>query len=148
MKKLFTMFAALVLVAAFAFAHGGEHRGKAKRDHAAFGEKMAEKLGLSEGQKIQARELHEKFRAENEPFHEAMMQKRDQLREARKAGDTARVEALRAEMETQRAAMQERHEAMKAQFLTILTPDQKAKFEEMEKNREERKGKRGMHRRH
>ena len=156
MRTITTVAAALALTAGLAFAApqgGGErgHMGKkghmgaghmGQGDHGKMMGRMAEKLELSEGQKIQMQQLHETFRTQHAPFRESMQATMTQLREARQSGDTARAQQLAAELEGQRAQMQTQRKAMHEQMLTILTPDQKAKLEAMKAEKKNRKGER------
>jgi len=70
--------------------------------------KIAEDLGLTAEQQEQAKAIHEKGKAEIEPLMKEM-------------------KALREKMDAKRRANME-------EFEKILTPDQKAKFEELKKN--------------
>lgn len=157
MKTFTTVAAALALTAGLAFAApqgGGErgHMGKKgmgagdhacdmdKDDHGKMMGHMAGKLEMSEAQKVQMQQLRESFQAQHAPFRESMQATMTQLREARQSGDTARAQQLAAELEGQRAQMQTQRQAMHEQMLTILTPDQKAKFEAMEAEKQDRKG--------
>lgn len=154
MKKSLVTVATLMLGASLAIAgpgmdgrgkHGGKH-GKGARG-GEFSARFAEKLNLSEGQKIQMKQFHEEFRAANEPLRNAMRTTTTEIRAARKAGDAARVEALRPTLEQQRTEMRERRAGQHERMLAILTPDQRAQLEavkaEREQRRGERKGRRG-----
>lgn len=172
MKTFTTVAAALALTAGIAFAApqgGGErgHMGKkgqmgagdhachmdrgdhaghmGKGDHGKMMGHMAEKLELSEAQKVRMEQLHESFSTQHAPFRESMQATKAQLREARQSGDTARAQQLAAELEGQRAQMQTQRQAMHEQMLTILTPDQKAKLEAMKAEKQNRKGERKQH---
>ena len=83
--------------------------------------KIAEDLGLTAEQQEQAKAIHEKGKAEIEPLMKEM-------------------KALREKMDAKRRANME-------EFEKILTPDQRAKFEEMKKNAPHHKMK-GMHKHH
>ena len=138
MKKMFTAAAVLALGASLAFAGpgGGKmHGGKHGRGGEAHMERMAEKLNLSEGQKIQMSELRKTFQTENEPLWTAMKQTKTELKAAQEAGDTARVEALRATMKTQKDQMKVVRQAQHEKMMTILTPDQRAQLEAMRAER-------------
>ena len=167
MKTITTVAAALALTAGLAFAapQGGGERGHMGEkcqmgagdhaghmgtgdDHGKMMGHMAEKLELSEAQKVQMKQLHEGFSTQHAPFRESMQATMTQLREARQSGDTARAQQLAAELEGQRAQMQTQRQAMHEQMLTILTPDQKAKLEAMKAEKQNRKGEqkqRGAH---
>jgi periplasmic protein CpxP/Spy len=148
MKKSIATLAVLTLSATLAVAAPqggkGEFHGKGKRGgHGEMAERLAEKLNLTDAQKAQARQLHEQFRAQNEPLFNAFKQTRNDLRAARQANDTARVDALEATLKTQKEQLKAARRAQHERFLSILTADQKAKLEAMKAERGERRGGRG-----
>lgn len=151
MKRTMGVFAAATLMTTLAFAapDGGERghgrhgmRGEGMQHRGAHLERMAERLGLSEAQKVQMRELRESFRAETEPQRTAMHETMKQLREARQAEDTARAQQLAATLEGQRAQIRELRKAQHERMLALLTAEQRAKVEEMQAQREQRRGER------
>lgn len=95
-----------------------EHKVDFRQMHQKMQKKMADDLGLTAEQQEQAKAIHEKGKAEIEPLMKEM-------------------KALREKMDAKRRANME-------EFEKILTPDQKAKFEEMKKNAPHHKMK-GMH---
>lgn len=136
MKRIVTAAAVLALGASLAFAGPGEghkhgKQGMHGKGGAAHMERMAEKLNLSEGQKIQMEELRKGFEVQNEPLWTAMKQTKTEMKAAHEAGDTARVEALRATVEQQRNQMKAQREAQHAQMMNILTPEQRTQLEAM-----------------
>jgi protein CpxP len=141
MKKIVTAAAVLALGASLAFAGPGEGKmhGKHGRGGEAHMQHMAEKLNLSEGQKIQLEQMHENFRAQSEPLWTAMRQTKTELKAAKEAGDTARVEALRATLTTQKEQMKAQRQAQHEQMLTILTPEQRTQLETMRSERGHKK---------
>ena len=110
-----------------------QRRGKMRGHHAKrggdFGAKFAEKLNLSDTQKTQMNTLRQNFRAASEPYRERTRQLATELRQAREANDTARVEALRAQIEGQRAQMKVLADSHRQQVLSILTPEQRTQLE-------------------
>jgi protein CpxP len=115
--------------------HGGGHGGPG----AAFA-----KLDLTDEQKSQFRELMAKQRDEMKPLRDQERDARKELREAIDGGaDATRVGQLTLALEAVRKQVRARHEAARDQFVTLLTPEQKEKFEEMQaerkKHMEERK---------
>jgi Spy/CpxP family protein refolding chaperone len=140
MKRIVTAAAVLALGASLAFAGPGEGRKHGKHEMhgkggAAHMERMAEKLNLSEGQKIQMEELRKGFQVQNEPLWTAMKQTKSEMKAAREAGDTARVEALRATVEQQRTQMKDQRQAPHEQMMNILTPEQRTQLEAMKSER-------------
>jgi periplasmic protein CpxP/Spy len=142
MKKAIAAIAVLTLSATLAVAGPGGGKGgfHGKRGNGEFGAKFAEKLNLSDAQKAQAKQLHEQFRTQNEPLFNAFKQTKDDLRAARQANDTARVDALEAALKTQKTQLKAARQAQHERFLSILTADQKAQLEAMKAERGTRKG--------
>jgi len=98
-----------------------EHEFNREEMHKKMAEKMAKDLDLTEAQKEQAKAIREKGKKEIEPLMDEMKNLREKMDEKR------------------RANMQE--------FEQILTPEQKAKFEELKKNAPHQ-GERNMKKRH
>ena len=84
------------------------HKSNPEEMHQKMQNKIAEDLGLSAEQQEQAKAIHEQGRKDIEPLMEEM-------------------KALREKMDAKRRANME-------EFEKILTPEQKAKFEELKKN--------------
>jgi periplasmic protein CpxP/Spy len=147
MKKLMLMAVAFMLIASAAFANAprsefeGRKHGKHKhgKHHGEMMGRMAEKLDLSEGQKLQMQTLRENFQAQTAPQRQASRELMSEYRSAKQAGDTARAEELATALRTQRAAMHEVRSAHREQMLSILTPEQRS---QLESQREEWKSKR------
>ena len=144
MKKAIAAIAVMTLSATLAVAGPGGGKagfhGKGKHGNGDFAAKLGEKLNLSDAQKAQAKQLHEQFRAQNEPLFNAFKQTKTDLRAARQANDTARVDALEAALKTQKDQLKAARKAQHERFLSILTADQKAQFEAMKAERGNRKG--------
>ncbi|MBU5614562.1 Spy/CpxP family protein refolding chaperone [Geomonas azotofigens] len=120
--------------AGFGPAEGGgrqgcseRHRHEGQRDRF---RRMAEKLGLSEQQKSEARAIFEAGRAKNAPLFASLRHERRELRALVRSGggdetairaQSAKVAALQADCAVQRGAQTR-------QFLALLTPEQAAKF--------------------
>lgn len=144
--KWMTMAAVVTLSASLAFAgpHEGGKRGKGGRHgRAELSERLAEKLNLTDAQKSQLRAINEGFRANNKATFESSRALRQELREAKKANDTAKLEALKPQLEAQRTQMRQLREAHQAQIVAILTPEQRAQWEALKAEREQRRAQRG-----
>jgi Spy/CpxP family protein refolding chaperone len=143
-KKWITMAAALTLVSTLAFA--GPHEGKGGRHgrHGGgqFGAKFAEKLNLSEGQKQQIKDAQKQFREENKAFFEQARDTRRQMREAKEAGDTAKLTQLQATAKSQGQRMKQLRDAQEQRITSFLTPDQKAQWDALKAERQARRGQR------
>ncbi len=154
--KWMTMAAVVTLSASLAFAapnpggKGGKRgmHGMHGRDGQMMGQRMAAKLNLTEAQQQQIRDLQTSFRENNKAFFQNARETRKQLREAKKAGDTAKVESLEPTMDAQREQMKQLRTAQQQQIVALLTPEQRTQWEAMKAEREQRRAKRGEHRRH
>ncbi|HUR81813.1 MAG TPA: Spy/CpxP family protein refolding chaperone [Thermoanaerobaculia bacterium] len=141
--KLITIAAAVTLSATMAFAaphqggRGGRH-GRGGRD-GFMSQRLAEKLNLTDAQKNQIREIEKGFRAQNKATFEGSRTLFQEFREARKANDTARLEALKPQMEAQRTQMQQLREANRQQILAVLTAEQRAQLETLKAERKQRR---------
>lgn len=105
---------------------GGHHRGGHE-----FGKKFAEKLNLTDAQKQQVKDIKTASHQQNEAFFKSFHQTMKDYWTAKKAGDTAKADSLKAQVDSQRAQMKSIKDAERTKVLTILTPDQRAKFEAM-----------------
>lgn len=146
-SKWITMAAVLTLSASLAVAapHGeGKGKGRHGRHHGEmFSERLAQKLNLTEAQKGQIKSLNQSFREQNRDLFEQNRATMQQFRDAKKAGDTARMESLKPAMQQFREQMKQRREAQHAQILTLLTPDQRAQWDALKAERAERHKNRG-----
>ena len=149
MKKMITAVAVVALSATMAFAVVDENgSGKAWGHRGHRGHKgmmsmhLAKKLNLSDAQKEQWKAANKNFREQNKAFFEEARQTRRDFRAAKQAGDQAKMDALKATMQSQRAQFKQLREAQEAQFVTILTPDQKAQFDALKAERAARRAQR------
>ena len=99
------------------------------------GMRMFRELDLSDAQKQQASAIIERYKESTKPQREEMRQLYQQERQsATGTVDTqaqTRAEALRAEM-------RESYKRMQDELLTLLTPDQRAKWEQLQQERKAR----------
>ncbi|MEA2163331.1 MAG: motif family protein [Thermoanaerobaculia bacterium] len=138
-KKWFAAAAgAIVLTATLAIAgtNAGEgawkHEGRGGHER---GGRMAEKLNLTDAQKQQWQAVEQSFRQENAAFFEQSKQTREAIHAAKAAGDTAKVESLKATAKSQHAQMKQLRAAMEPKLLAILNADQQAQFQKMKAER-------------
>jgi Spy/CpxP family protein refolding chaperone len=134
--KIITAFGAIALSATLAFAatethEGGHHHGR----HGQFGARLAKKLNLTDAQKEQAKANRTAFFEQNKDFFAQARATRQELHAAKEANDTAKVESLKATLQSQHAQMKQLRQQQEAQFESILTPDQRAQFEQMKAER-------------
>jgi Spy/CpxP family protein refolding chaperone len=111
---------------------GGRRRGGPGGPGFGMGRGLRE-LNLTDAQKEQARAIFDRFAANIKPQREQLMQ----LREQKKAGNTPADAEERAK--ALRSQIHESEKAMRAELLTILTPEQRTKLDEMEKERKARR---------
>ena len=138
-KKWFAAAAtAIALSASLAFAgtttgdggwkhegRGGHHRGAG----------FVKKLNLTDAQKEQWKAAEQNFRQENAAFFEQSKQTREAIHAAKKAGDTAQLESLKATAKSQHAQMKQLRASMEPKLMAILNADQQAQFQQMKANR-------------
>ena len=140
--KWITMAAVVTLTASLAVAapHEGGKRGRHGKGGGEIGERLAQKLHLTEAQQAQVKSLQTSFREQNQEFFQSSQETRKAFREARRANDTAKLAQLEPAMEAQRAQFKSLREAHMQQLLTILTPEQRTQFAAMKAEREARRG--------
>ena len=140
MKKFTTAVAVTFLGAALAFAaphEGGKGFGGHGR-HGMFGKKLAQELGLTDAQKAQIKDIRKASREENKAFFEQAHATMKEFFEAKKAGDTAKVDSLKPAIDAQRAQMKQLRGADEAKIAAVLTPEQNAKWQQFKAERAER----------
>lgn len=141
MKKIaLAMFALLLMTAAaFHVAQAGEHRmmhRSAMGHGGAFGEHLASALDLTDDQKAEAKKIHEEVFAKARPIMEQHHQQMEEVH-ALLDGDNPDATEVGAKMIAAHANMKQirtLHEDAMARFSTLLTAEQKAKFDEIKKS--------------
>jgi Spy/CpxP family protein refolding chaperone len=149
-KKWFTAAAAVLALSgtmAFAAPHEGRGGRHGRGGRGEFGERMAAKLNLTDAQKQQIKDSQQSFRDENKAFFEAARDTRRQMHEAKEAGDTAKLESLKATAESQHAQMKQLHQAQMQRIEGFLTTEQRAQWQAMKAERQAKRAERGQHRR-
>jgi protein CpxP len=144
MKKTITAAAAVLTLGAtlaFAAPQGGGWKGHGgHRGDAGFSEKLAQKLNLTDTQKAQVKTIEAQFRTDNAAFFQTFRQTMQDFHAAKKAGDQAKMDALKPTLESQRAQMKTLREAQRAQIRSILTPDQQAQLDAMKAQHKSHRG--------
>lgn len=148
MNKVMTMAAVLALSTSLAIAapHGGRGGRAGKHGRGEFGARFAEKVGLTDAQKEQIKNIRQNNREANKAFFEQSRETFKQFREAKKANDTAKLEQLKPLLEEQRAKMKQFRQTERDQILSLLTPEQRTKFDALKAEREARRSERGERR--
>ncbi len=140
MKKTITAVAVFALGASLAFAAPGDWKGHEGHGRGAgISEKMAQKLNLSDAQKEQVKAIEAQFRTDNAAFLQNFRQTMQDVRAAKQANDTARLDALRPTVESQKAQMKTLREAQREKIRNILNADQRAQLDAMKAQRESRR---------
>jgi Spy/CpxP family protein refolding chaperone len=140
-NRIITAAAVFVLGASLAVAapfqgDGGEGHGR--RQHA-MAQKLAEKLNLSDAQQQQIRDIHKSFHAENKAFFETFRQTMKDFRDARRAGDTAKMDALKPLLQSQHDQMKQLRAGLDDRIGSVLNADQRAQWEAMKAERQARR---------
>jgi protein CpxP len=149
--KVITAAAAIALSGTLAFAApqtqgngngagdgwgGGHHRHSMVR-------RLARKLNLTDAQKAQAKANQKAFFEANKPAFEQARATRQEFKAAKQANDAAKMDALKATMQSQRAQLKQLRDQQVAQFVSILTPEQKAQFDQLQAQRAARRAEHG-----
>lgn len=139
-KKWFAAAAtAIALSASIAIAGtttgdgGWEHEGRGGHHHHGAG--LSRKLNLTDVQKEQWKAVEQNFRKDNSAFFAQSKQTREALHAAKKAGDTAQLESLKATAKAQHAQMKQLRATMEPKLMAILTADQQAQFQKLKAER-------------
>ena len=100
-------------------------------------EMIAERLGLSDEQKAQWKAIHEKAREAGQPLMKAAGASKEAFDKALEAenADAATVGQAAIAMKAARGQVEAHHKATMEAVKAILTPEQAAKFEQMQKHR-------------
>ena len=98
-------------------------------------EMIAERLGLSDEQKAQWKAIHEKAREAGQPLMKAAGASKEAFDKALEAenADAATVGQAAIAMKAARSQVEAHHQATMDAVKAILTPEQAAKFEQMQK---------------
>lgn len=150
-KRTVTTVLAFALGTALAIAGPGPGKGKGHAGHGKANKSAAvlrfsQELNLTDTQKQQIRDLHRSFRAENEQLFTQFRETSRAYRQAMKSGDTAQADALKPQFESQKAQMKSLHDQLQARTLSLLTPEQNAKYQELRAQWEQRRAERGNRR--
>ena len=115
--------------------HFGRHGG---------GGRMFSKLDLTDAQKEQIKAIHEKNRESMRPLMEQIRAKRQEIRQANAGGtvDEALVSQKLAEIAPLEAKMMAERARIHQETLSVLTPEQRTKLEQMREQFKSRRGER------
>jgi periplasmic protein CpxP/Spy len=138
-SKWITAAAVLGLSATLAFAgtgmgegHGHGFEGKGR--HHGFS-KLASKLNLTDAQKGQWKAIRKSSHEQNAAFFQQSRQTWQQFHAAKKAGDTAKADSLKATLQSQHAQMKQIRASEEGQFVKILTAEQSTQYQALKAER-------------
>jgi Spy/CpxP family protein refolding chaperone len=137
MKKTIVVLVAALSIAAFAFAQEPEHPGMMMKRHfmgaGPGSDEVASALNLSTDQKVQWDAIHQQLDASVKPLFDQHHAAEQQLQAAADVTNPDATSVGRAflAMRAIDKQIQAAHESTHAKLTTILTPDQKAKFDAM-----------------
>jgi periplasmic protein CpxP/Spy len=151
-KGIVALIAALILAAlgVTALAQNNLQNGAAGRKHfrgARFGQRMATQLGLTDQQKTQIKQLLQNEKANVQPLREQLRSEHQQMLAATKGGtfDEAQVRTLANQQAQTQANLIVEREKMKSEIYKLLTPDQRAKADQLQAQMGQHRGFRGRH---
>jgi Spy/CpxP family protein refolding chaperone len=133
MKKSITLFAVALFTAAVGFAQqgGGERRGPMN-----FAAMYGEKLALTDAQKDQIKAIETKTREDNKEFFESSRKLNEEMRAAREANDSAKMDSLKPAMKESREKMTKIRAAELEKIKPVLTADQRTQLDKLIAERE------------
>jgi Spy/CpxP family protein refolding chaperone len=137
MKKTFTVFAAtLALAGGLAMAQTATAPATPAVPHARqhmrmMRQRIAQQLNLTDAQKAQAKSIFQQSREQTKPVRDQLKTNRQALAAAVKANDTGQIQQLSQQEGSLLSQLVAARAEARAQFYQILTPDQKAKADQM-----------------
>lgn len=139
-KYIITGVASLAML--FSSITWGQAARPGRGEHGMFGQRMAQQLGLTDAQQQQIKSIMETEKPKMQPLMQQLKQERQQMNMLTDSGnfDEAAVRAAaskQAQTETDLAVERAR---VKSQIFAVLTPDQRTKAQEMQKNFAGRRG--------
>lgn len=132
------LLSGLALTFGIATAQGADHGPGNGRG----GDKVMKELNLTDAQKAQIKQIRDAFKQQNSSQIAQLKSLRDQMKAAREAKNTDQMKSLRDQMKTAMEAMKPAHEKLRADIAAVLTPEQRAKLEQLKADRKENRGER------
>jgi Spy/CpxP family protein refolding chaperone len=148
-KGILALIVALLLAAVGAtalaqnnFAQGAKHANFRGRH---FGERMAAELGLTDQQKTQIQQILQNEKANVQPLREQLRNQHQQMLAATRGGafDEPQVRTIANQQAQTQANLMVEREKVKAEIYKVLTPDQRAKADQLQAQFANR-GRRGL----
>jgi Spy/CpxP family protein refolding chaperone len=150
MKTYLTKFATTAALAAgMAFAQAPapatapqDAPAKAMNPRGVMRHRMLKALNLTAAQKQQAKTIFQQTKQNVAPIAQQAMQNREALAAAVKANDAAQIQQLSAQQGNLQGQVLAMRSASMAKFYATLTPDQRAKADQMQQRMKQRMGQR------
>lgn len=142
-KSLAAVAVAAGLAIVPAVAQGPEGRGFGGHKRGFAGKHMGDALGLTEQQKQFAAQLRQESRQQSEPLVAELRQIREGLSVAVKSNNQSEIANLTARQGQLEGQLAANRATSMAKFYAQLTPEQKAKADEMRANMKDRSHRRG-----
>lgn len=131
MKKFATAVAVTLIGASLAMAAPNQGGWEGHHHKGVFGQKLAEKLNLTDAQKAQVKDIVKVSHDENKAFFESARATFKEFRAAKQANDTAKLDALKPTMDANRAQMKSIRAAEEAKIAGVLTAEQNAQWQQL-----------------
>ena len=137
-KRIAAAAAVLALSTTLVFAAPGGGHGRRQGGHhgkGGFGEKFTQELNLTEDQQRLIADIRKNSRAQSKELFEKSRELLKEAHAARKANDTAKMETLKPALQAHHAEMKQLRDAEERQILSVLTGEQRAKYETLKAER-------------
>jgi len=124
------------LLTLWAAAVGFAQAKRAGHAHGMFGQRMAQQLGLTAAQQQQIKSILQAEKPKMQPLMQELKQERQQMNSLTESGnfDEAAVRAAATKQAQTETDLGVERARVKSQIFAVLTPDQRTKAQEMEKN--------------
>jgi len=100
-------------------------------------QKFAEKLGLSDAQKQRIADIRKADRERNQQLYMDARVMRQEYRQLKQANDP-RAEEVKTQLQAMRPQLKSARREAHEQFLSVLTPEQRAQLEQLRAQRKQR----------
>jgi len=130
-NKWFRFLAVPVMAGGMFIAAAQQQPATPPQGHMSRGARIANYLGLSDTQQAQAKAEFQAERSAIEPVRQQLKQVRQQMFQAIQANDTARINQLGTEAGVLQGQLMAARTSAIAKIYTTLTPDQKAKADQL-----------------
>jgi Spy/CpxP family protein refolding chaperone len=145
MRRQFTVLAVIGVLAAGAVVaqNAAPKRAAGANPGGVARHRLMKNLNLDAAQKQQAKTIFQGAKESAQPLAQQLRQDRAAMKAAVQAGDSAKIQQLSQEMGGLRGKVMAVRAAAMAKFMTMLTPEQKAKAEQMRDKMQQRFRKNG-----